>query len=127
MESSQTELTQFILLSLPIVIIPITVFVLSDWLLTYWVYQLARATQAVTMGEGTWDISKAHGELIVRIEKALFLDFEIALQQFVIVRPHLLWFFNKVSKLAAHDMTTMGFCNIRILFANLDYLKQSLP
>lgn len=66
------------------------------WLLTYWVYQLARATQAVTMGKGTWEISKDHGELIVAIEKMFWLDMEVPLQAFVLARPSLLWFFNKV-------------------------------
>lgn len=68
------------------------------WLLTYWVYQLARATQALTMGSGTWEISKAHGEFIVWLEKATWLDVELALQSVILTRPNLLWFFNKVSQ-----------------------------
>ena len=66
------------------------------WLLTYWVYQIARATQALTMGKGTWEISKSHGESIVAIEKLFWLDMEVPLQAFVLARPNLLWFFNKV-------------------------------
>jgi hypothetical protein len=66
------------------------------WLLTYWVYQIARATQALTMGAGTWELSKTHSVWLVNIERYLHIDVELPLQHFVMARPNLLWIFNKV-------------------------------
>ena len=68
------------------------------WLLTYWVYQIARAMQALTMGDGTRALSQRHGEWLVELERVLSLDIELPLQHFVMARPALLWFFNKVGR-----------------------------
>lgn len=62
----------------------------------YWVYQIARAIQALSMGSGTRELSQRHGEFLVWLEQILHLDIELPLQRFVLVRPNLLWFFNKV-------------------------------
>ena len=66
------------------------------WLLLYWVYQLARAAQAVSMGPGTRELSQQHGESLVRLEQALWIDVELPLQRLILPRPALLWFSNKV-------------------------------
>lgn len=88
------------------------------WLLTYWVYQIARAAQALTMGKGTWEISKGHGEMIVWLEKMFWLDIEIPLQGFVMARPHLLWFFNKVYLMLA-QLALLRFLRLRRLMYEL--------
>jgi len=48
------------------------------------------------MGSGTRALSQRHGEFIVWLEQLLYLDIELPLQHFILVRPDLLWFFNKV-------------------------------
>lgn len=61
----------------------------------YWVYQLARAAQAVSMGANTRVLSEAHARAILAIEVALGLDIEKALQEVVMKHDLLLRFFNK--------------------------------
>lgn len=99
------------------------------WLLTYWVYQVARAMQALTMGKGTWEISKGHGELLVAIEKMFWLDIELPLQGFVMARPALLWFFNKVGRFTRPVLviTTWPFsCLLILVFVSFAYLITQL-
>jgi len=78
------------------------------WLLTYWVYQIARAMQALSMGSGTREVSQRHGEFIVWLEQVLHLDMELPLQAFVLARPSLLWFFNKTYAMV-HIPATIAF------------------
>ncbi|KAI5453982.1 hypothetical protein NCC49_004975 [Naganishia albida] len=65
------------------------------WLLTYWVYQIARALQALSMGDNTRSLSEAHARTILAIESALGLDIEKALQELVMKSDMILIFFNK--------------------------------
>ncbi|KLO15633.1 hypothetical protein SCHPADRAFT_824512 [Schizopora paradoxa] len=78
------------------------------WLLTYWVYQIARAMQALTMGKGTRGIAQRHAELIIIIERALHIDIELALQKIILTRPALLYFFNKTYAMV-HIPATIAF------------------
>lgn len=66
------------------------------WLLTYWIYQISRATQALTMGEGTWAVAQQHGEWIVWLERVTLADIELPVQHFVMARPVLMYLCNKV-------------------------------
>jgi hypothetical protein len=61
----------------------------------YWVYQIARACQALTMGDTTRTISERHAREIVDLEKFLHIDIELGLQHFVMKHNWLLVFFNK--------------------------------
>lgn len=61
----------------------------------YWVYQIARALQAVSMGDNTRALSEAHARTILVIEKALAIDIEKALQELVMKSEFVLVFFNK--------------------------------
>ena len=78
------------------------------WLLTYWIYQISRAMQALTMGEETWAISQRHAELIIWLERIMFLDVELPLQHFVMARPALLYCFNKIYAMV-HIPATIAF------------------
>jgi len=78
------------------------------WLLTYWVYQIARAMQALTMGSGTREIAQRHAEIIVALERVLHIDVELALQHYVIAHPALLYFFNKTYAMV-HIPATIAF------------------
>jgi hypothetical protein len=62
---------------------------------SYWVYQIARALQAVSMGDNTRALSEAHARTILVIEKALAIDIEKALQELVMKSEFILIFFNK--------------------------------
>ena len=62
---------------------------------SYWVYQIARACQALTMGDTTRAISEGHARQIVSLEKFLHIDIELGLQHFVMRHNWLLVFFNK--------------------------------
>jgi hypothetical protein len=59
------------------------------------VYQIARAAQAVTMGENTRQVSQGHAIWLLNVEKSLGIDIELGLQGLILDRPFLLWFFNK--------------------------------
>ena len=61
----------------------------------YWVYQIARACQALTMGDTTRALSERHARQIIAMEEFLCIDVELALQHFVMKREWLLVFFNK--------------------------------
>lgn len=61
----------------------------------YWVYQIARACQALTMGANTRSISERHARQIISVQRWLHIDVELALQHFVMKREWLLIFFNK--------------------------------
>lgn len=65
------------------------------WLFSYWVYQIARALQALSMGDNTRTLSEAHARTILAIESALGLDIEKALQELVMKSDLILVFFNK--------------------------------
>lgn len=62
---------------------------------SYWVYQIARALQALSMGDNTRSLSEAHARTILAIESALGLDIEKALQELVMKSDMILIFFNK--------------------------------
>lgn len=78
------------------------------WLLTYWVYQIARACQALTMGANTRSISERHARQIISIQRWLHIDVELALQHFVMKREWLLIFFNKTYAMV-HIPATIAF------------------
>lgn len=80
------------------------------WLLTYWVYQIARACQALTMGSSTRATSQEHGIWLLNLEKKLGLDMELWLQGVIIKegRGGLLWFFNKTYAMV-HIPATISF------------------
>ncbi|WVR07946.1 hypothetical protein IAU60_004989 [Kwoniella sp. DSM 27419] len=65
------------------------------WLLTYWIYQIARAMQALTMGADFRALAERHARQIITIERSLMIDIELGLQRFVMNRSWLLTFFNK--------------------------------
>lgn len=62
---------------------------------SYWVYQIARACQALTMGDTTRALSERHARQIIAMEEFFHIDIELALQHFVMKREWLLVFFNK--------------------------------
>lgn len=78
------------------------------WLLTYWVYQIARACQALTMGEYTRELSEVHSRQILALEQFLHIDVELGLQRFVLQRAWLLTFFNKTYAMV-HIPATIAF------------------
>ncbi|KAL7425247.1 hypothetical protein Q5752_000935 [Cryptotrichosporon argae] len=85
------------------------------WVLTYWIYQLARAAQAVTMGHNTRVLSEAHARVIIALERALHIDCELALQHFVMRFPLLLAFFNKTYAMV-HIPATIAFMGYSFRF-----------
>ncbi|WWC66003.1 uncharacterized protein I303_108625 [Kwoniella dejecticola CBS 10117] len=78
------------------------------WLLTYWIYQIARAMQALTMGSDFRILAERHARQIIEIEKVLHLDMELALQRIVMERSWLLTFFNKTYAMV-HIPATIAF------------------
>ncbi|KAH6628095.1 PAP2 superfamily-domain-containing protein [Chaetomium tenue] len=65
------------------------------WALIYWVYQLGRAFTAVTLQEDTVDTAREHGLQVVRLEQALGIFVEPAVQQWFLERPTLMRWTNK--------------------------------
>ncbi|WVQ77536.1 hypothetical protein IAR50_007222 [Cryptococcus sp. DSM 104548] len=78
------------------------------WLLTYWIYQIARAMQALTMGADFRSLAEKHAREIIAIERWLRIDCELALQRFVMNREWLLVFFNKTYAMV-HIPATIAF------------------
>ncbi|WWC73802.1 uncharacterized protein I206_107774 [Kwoniella pini CBS 10737] len=78
------------------------------WLLTYWIYQIARAMQALTMGSDFRILAEKHAREIIAIEKFLHLDIELGLQKIVMNRPWLLTLFNKTYAMV-HIPATIAF------------------
>ncbi|EAQ89413.1 hypothetical protein CHGG_06032 [Chaetomium globosum CBS 148.51] len=65
------------------------------WALIYWVYQLGRAFTAVTLQEDTVDTAREHGLQVIRLEQALGIFVEPAVQQWFLERPTLMRWTNK--------------------------------
>ncbi|KAH6854700.1 PAP2 superfamily-domain-containing protein [Chaetomium sp. MPI-CAGE-AT-0009] len=65
------------------------------WALIYWVYQLGRAFTAVTLQESTVNTAREHGLQVVRLEQALGIFVEPAVQQWFLERPTLMRWTNK--------------------------------
>jgi len=63
--------------------------------LSYWTYQIARAMQALTMGQNTRALSEVHARQIIKVEQWLGIDIELGLQKVVMAHPWVLAFFNK--------------------------------
>lgn len=61
----------------------------------YWIYQVARAIQALTMGADFRVLAEKHAKEIIAIERWLHIDCELSLQKFVMKTDWLLIFFNK--------------------------------
>ena len=61
----------------------------------YWTYQIARAMQALTMGEGTTKLAERHSKQILALEKWLHIDVELALQHLVMKSKFILLLANK--------------------------------
>lgn len=61
----------------------------------YWTYQIARAMQALTMGQNTRSLAEAHARQIIKAEVWLGIDIELGLQKVVMAHPWVLAFFNK--------------------------------
>lgn len=80
------------------------------WLLTYWVYQIARACQALTMGQHTREISQSHAISLLNVEKWMGINMELWLQGVILAdgRGWLLWFFNKTYAMV-HIPATISF------------------
>ncbi|WVW87050.1 hypothetical protein I302_109107 [Kwoniella bestiolae CBS 10118] len=78
------------------------------WLLTYWIYQIARAIQALTMGSDFRVLAEKHARQLVHIEQAFHLDIELGLQRFVMKHGWLLTFFNKTYAMV-HIPATIAF------------------
>lgn len=78
------------------------------WLLTYWIYQIARAVQALTMGADFRALAEKHARQIISIEKWLMIDCELGLQRFVMRHEWLLLFFNKTYAMV-HIPATIAF------------------
>ncbi|WVQ84440.1 hypothetical protein IAT38_006592 [Cryptococcus sp. DSM 104549] len=78
------------------------------WLLTYWIYQIARAIQAVTMGADFRALAEHHARQIIAIQEWLHIDCELALQHFVMKHHWLLIFFNKTYAMV-HIPATIAF------------------
>ncbi|TYJ53210.1 hypothetical protein B9479_006188 [Cryptococcus floricola] len=78
------------------------------WLLTYWIYQIARAMQALTMGADFRALAEQHARQIIAIQRWLAIDCELALQKFVMEREWLLVFFNKTYAMV-HIPATIAF------------------
>ncbi|OCF40688.1 integral membrane protein [Kwoniella heveanensis CBS 569] len=78
------------------------------WLLTYWIYQIARAVQALTMGADFRSLAETHARQIITIERFFRIDIELGLQHFVMKREWLLIFFNKTYAMV-HIPATIAF------------------
>ncbi|XAO22009.1 hypothetical protein I312_100772 [Cryptococcus bacillisporus CA1280] len=78
------------------------------WLLTYWIYQVARAIQALTMGADFRVLAEKHAREIIAIERWLHIDCELSLQKFVMKTDWLLIFFNKTYAMV-HIPATIAF------------------
>lgn len=61
----------------------------------YWIYQVARAIQALTMGADFRVLAEKHAREIIAIERWLHIDCELSLQKLVMKTDWLLLFFNK--------------------------------
>jgi len=61
----------------------------------YWVYQIARACQALRMATQTRAVSEVHGRQILMLEQLLGIDVELGLQELVMTSDFLLVVFNK--------------------------------
>ncbi|KAK6908577.1 integral membrane protein [Kwoniella mangroviensis CBS 10435] len=78
------------------------------WLLTYWIYQIARAIQALTMGSDFRVLAEKHARQLITIERILHIDIELGLQRFVMNKTWLLTFFNKTYAMV-HIPATIAF------------------
>lgn len=67
----------------------------------YWIYQIARACQALTMGENTRILAETHSRQILWLEQVLKIDVELGLQRWILKSEALLWFFNEYASCPA--------------------------
>jgi hypothetical protein len=65
-------------------------------LLTYWIYQLSRAMTALSFEESTRDLAIRNAERVLRVEKAMHIDFEYDIQQWFIKHHILLSALNRI-------------------------------
>lgn len=77
----------------------------------YWVYQIARACQALTMGDSTRELSERHARQIIAIERFFHIDIELGLQRIVMNHQWLLTFFNKYVCFASSLSLTVSSLN----------------
>lgn len=75
--------------------LPVTSVTSANTAHRYWIYQVARAIQALTMGADFRVLAEKHAREIIAIERWLHIDCELSLQKFVMKTNWLLIFFNK--------------------------------
>ncbi|KAJ5114556.1 hypothetical protein NUU61_000315 [Penicillium alfredii] len=64
------------------------------WALVYWTYQLGRAFTAMSLQEGTVDVSRRHALQFIQVEQALSIFWEIRIQKFFLRHPLLMTWTN---------------------------------
>lgn len=66
------------------------------WALIYWVYQLGRALTAVTLVQGAVHTARQHALQLIRLERALGIFWEPAIQRFFLQFPALMHWINRI-------------------------------
>lgn len=66
------------------------------WALIYWVYQLGRAFTALTLVSSTVDVARHHALQLIRIEQALGIFWEPAIQKFFMGYPTMMHWINRI-------------------------------
>ncbi|CAM1508063.1 Fc.00g049110.m01.CDS01 [Cosmosporella sp. VM-42] len=66
------------------------------WFQIYWVYQVCRAINALTLVEGTVNVARKHALQLIHLEQRLHIFWEVGFQKWFLAHPAILHWINRV-------------------------------